>query len=133
MSPRFSKAILFFLILFTPLAFGTVEPWSYAVMEILTAAAFLSFTFSLVRKKEDLHAVPGMVPLLLFLAYILFQLVPLPPFMVEFLSPGAFSIQEKAFALTDTHSWMTLSVNHRAGLSEFFRYGKKEVSRITGC
>ncbi len=123
MSSRFSKAILFFLILFTPLAFGTVESWSYAVMEILTATAFLSFVICLVRKKEDLYAVPGMVPLLLFLAYILFQLVPLPPFVVEFLSPGAFLIQEKAYTLTDTHSWMTLSVNHKAGLSEFFRYG----------
>ncbi len=123
MSPRFSKSILFFLIIFTPLAFGTVEPWSYAVMEILTATAFFSFAISLIRKKEDLYVVPGMVPLLLFLAYILFQLVPLPPFVVEFLSPGAFLIQEKAFALTDTNSWMTLSVNHKAGLSEFFRYG----------
>ena len=104
MSSRFSKAILFFLIIFTPLAFGTVEPWSYAVMEILTAGAFLLFAISLVQKKEDLYAAPGMVPLLLFLAYILFQLVPLPPFVVEFLSPGAFLIQEKAFALTETHS-----------------------------
>ncbi len=123
MSPRLSKAILFFLIVFTPLAFGTMEPWSYAVMEVLTATAFFSFAISIVQKKEDLYAVPGMVPLLLFLAYILFQLVPLPPFVVEFLSPGAFLIHEKAFALTETHAWMTLSVNHRAGLSEFFRYG----------
>ncbi len=123
MSLRFSKIVVFFLIIFTPLAFGTVEPWSYAVMEILTALGFLFFLITVIQKKEDLHAVPGIVPLFVFLAYILFQLVPLPPFIIEFLSPTAFSIQERAFALTDTQSWMTLSLNHKAGLSEFFRYG----------
>ena len=121
MASRFSKSVLFLLIIFTPLAFGTVEPWSYAVMEILTATALLFFLISLIKKKEDLYDVPGIVPLLVFLAYILFQLLPLPPFIVEFLSPTAFSIQKNAFALTDTHSWMTLSLNHKAGLSEFFR------------
>jgi O-antigen ligase/tetratricopeptide (TPR) repeat protein len=122
MSSRFSKAILFFLVIFTPLAFGTVEPWSYAVMEILTAAGFLLFVISLVRERDTLHAVPGMVPLLLFLAFSVFQIIPLPPFVVEFLSPNAFVIQEKIAALTNTHSWMTLSVNQQAGLFEFFRY-----------
>jgi len=123
MFQRLPKRVLFFLIIFTPLAFGTVEPWSYAIMEILTALALFSFIISLIQKKTDIHEVPGIVPLLVFLAYILFQLLPLPPFMVEFLSPTAFSIQKNAFALTDTHSWMTLSLNHKAGLSEFFRYG----------
>jgi O-antigen ligase/tetratricopeptide (TPR) repeat protein len=83
----------------------------------------LFFVISLIQKKEDLYAVPGIVPLFIFLSYILFQLVPLPPFIIEFLSPAAFSIQEKVFALTDNHSLMTLSVNHKATLSEFFRYG----------
>lgn len=123
MGSRLSKILVFFLIIFAPLAFGTTEPWSYAVMEILTALAFFCFLVSLVQRKEDLYGVPGLVPLVLFLAYILFQMVPLPPALVEFLSPKAFSIQEQAFALTETQSWMTLSVNHKAGLSEFFRYG----------
>ncbi|MDA3788146.1 MAG: lipid A core--O-antigen ligase, partial [Desulfobacula sp.] len=92
-------------------------------MEILTALGLLFFVISLIQKKEDLYAVPGIVPLFVFLSYILFQLLPLPPFIIEFLSPAAFSIQEKVFALTDNHSWMTLSVNHKATLSEFFRYG----------
>ncbi len=124
MALKLSKSILFFLIIFTPLAFGTTEPWSYGVMEILTAVALIGFLISLVNQREELYGVPGMVPLLAFLSYMLFQLAPLPPFVVEFLSPAAFLIQEKAFALTDTAgSWMTLSINHKASLSEFFRYG----------
>ncbi len=123
MGSRASKILVFFLIIFTPLAFGTTEPWSYAVMEILTAVAFFCLAFSLFQKKEELYSVPGLVPLVLFLAYILFQILPLPPALVEFLSPTAFSIQADAFALTDTQSWMTLSVNPKASLSEFFRYG----------
>ncbi len=123
MFSRLSKGLIFFLIIFSPLAFGTVEPWSYAIMEVLTALGLLFFVICLVQKKEDLYSVPGIVPLFVFLSYILFQLIPLPPFIIEFISPAAFSIQEKVFTLTDNHSWMTLSVNHKATLSEFFRYG----------
>ncbi|MCA1793300.1 MAG: hypothetical protein LC660_05395, partial [Desulfobacteraceae bacterium] len=74
-----SKRLFFFLLVFTPLAFGTTEPWSYAIMEILTAVALLAFFISSIKHNGPLYQVPGMVPLLVFLGYILFQLMPLPP------------------------------------------------------
>ena len=46
MVSKLPKIILFFLIVFAPLAFGTVEPWSYAVMEILTALGLFFFLVS---------------------------------------------------------------------------------------
>ncbi|MCP3872197.1 MAG: O-antigen ligase family protein, partial [Desulfobacteraceae bacterium] len=54
--------------------------------------------------------------------YILFQLIPLPPFIVEWLSPNAFQIHHTTSELTNTSSWMTITVNQKATLSEFFRY-----------
>lgn len=123
MLSRFSTTVLFFLLFFTPLAFGTVEPWSYAVMEILTAAGISAGCLSLLKNKEELYETPGIFALVLFLMYILFQIMPLPPFIVNLLSPHSHAIQERASVLTGQVSWMTLSLNPRATLFEFFRLG----------
>ncbi|MCP4020825.1 MAG: O-antigen ligase family protein, partial [Desulfobacteraceae bacterium] len=121
MSQVISKFIFIFLIIFTPLAFGTVEPWSYAIMEILTAFALLLFFLSVIRKDDELYKVPGIIPLILLLSYVLFQLIPLPPEVVKFLSPTAYDIQLNTNIFTNVQT-MTLSLNSKATLSEFFRY-----------
>ncbi len=118
----FSKFLFIFLILFTPLAFGTVEPWSYAIMEILTAFALFIFLVAVVKKNEKLYAVPGIIPLLILLGYVLFQLVPLPSDTVKLLSPAAFEVYQGSNLFSNTSKYMTLSLNHQATLSEFFRY-----------
>jgi len=122
MSLKLSKSLFFFLFIFTPLAFGTTEPWSYAIMETITAFALLFFFISILKNKEGFYSVPGATPFLLFLFYILFQLIPLPPFIVEFLSPDAFKIHQATHLITGTESWMSLTLNPKATLSEFFRY-----------
>ncbi len=122
MSLKLSRLLFFFVLIFSPLAFGTTEPWSYAIMEISAGLACLLFFFSLIKHQQDLHQVPGLLPLALFLLYLLFGLVPLPPFIVELISPNAFKIHQITHSLTDHPSWMTLSLNPKATLSEFFRY-----------
>jgi len=117
-----SKILFFFLFIFTPLAFGTTESWSYAIMETATGTACLLFFISILNHKQNFYKVPGLIPLVIFLFYILFQLVPLPPPVVKFLSPGAFLIHQTTNMLADTSSWMTISINQKATLSEFFRY-----------
>ena len=122
MSLRLSKSVFFFLFIFAPLAFGTTEPWSYAIMEILSALACCFFFIHLFKNKDPLYAVPGITPLLLFLFYILFQLIPLPPAIVKFLSPEIFDIHQTTRLITDTDLWLPLTVHPKATLSEFFRY-----------
>jgi O-antigen ligase/tetratricopeptide (TPR) repeat protein len=122
MSLKISKGLFFFLFTFAPLAFGTTEPWSYAIMETAAGLACLFFFISILKNKNDLYQVPGIIPLLLFLFYILFQIIPLPPFIVEYLSPEAFKIHQTTNLLADTNSWMRISVHQKATLSEFFRY-----------
>ena len=66
------------LLIFTPLAFGTVETWSIALMEAATFFALFLLLFDKIRQKEtSLYEIPGIIPLLCFLVYILFQLIPL--------------------------------------------------------
>ncbi len=122
MSLKLSKNLFFFTLVFSPIAFGTTEPWSYAIMETATVLACLFFFFSILKHKSDLYQVPGLTPLVLFLCFILVQLIPLPPFIVQLLSPNAFKIHEATKQLSQIDSWMTISLNHKATLSEFFRY-----------
>jgi O-antigen ligase len=91
-------------------------------MEILTGLALLFFFISMLKNNATVLQVPGIVPLLIFLVYILFQLMPLPPAVVEFLSPNAFKIHQANHLITNTDSWMRLTVHPKATLSEFFRY-----------
>jgi O-antigen ligase len=92
------------LIVFTPLAFGTVEPWSIALMEwgIVT----LALVFLLSRAYPGGAAVPfpspparrpmGIlaVPIGLFLLLCGFQTVPLPMRWLGTLSPGSARLYE---------------------------------------
>lgn len=122
MALKASKSLFFFLVIFSPLAFGTTEPWSYAIMESGCAFAFFFFFVWAVRHKKEIYQVPGIIWLLLLLGYTLFQLVPLPPFIVEFLSPNTFKIHQAHQSITGAQDWMPLSVHPRSTLSEFFRY-----------
>lgn len=119
---KLSKFCFFFLFIFTPLAFGTTEPWSYAIMEITAGLAAVFFFLHILKNNESVYQVPGLIPLLLFLLFILLQIVPLPPMVIKWLSPHAFDIHQTIWSLTDTEYGMTLSINPKATVLQFFRY-----------
>lgn len=122
MSFKLSKFLFFFLFIFTPLAFGTTEAWSYAVMEILTCFALLFFFIHTIRHQDEMYQVPGLLPLVLFLTYILVQTIPLPGFIVHLLSPHAYEIHQANQQITGTHYWIPLTLHPKVTLNEFFRY-----------
>ncbi|MCD4742962.1 MAG: O-antigen ligase family protein [Desulfobacteraceae bacterium] len=115
MTGALSKKLFFFVIIFSPLAFGTVEPWSYAVMEISVVAGFFLYFIHIYKTNVLLYKVPGIIPLCLFLLYILIQIIPLPPQVIKIISPASYEIQEAALQ-------MTISIHPRSTLLEFFRY-----------
>jgi len=98
------------LILFTPLAFGTVEPWAIALME--WGVATLTLVFYLGRlwpdqeiRRPDRGAWTGMeLPLGLFILFCALQTVPLPTWVLERLSPGSARMYQgpREAALTGT-------------------------------
>ncbi|MCK5312024.1 MAG: O-antigen ligase family protein [Desulfobacteraceae bacterium] len=110
-----SKKLFFFVIIFSPLAFGTVEPWSYAIMEISACSALFLYYIYIYKTNTQLYTVPGIIPLSLFLLYILIQVIPLPPQIVKLISPASYAIQ-------DATSKITISIHPRATFLEFFRY-----------
>jgi O-antigen ligase/Tfp pilus assembly protein PilF len=110
-----SQKLFFFIIIFSPLAFGTVETWSYAIMEISVCLACLLYYISIYQSNTKLYKIPGILPISLFLFYILIQILPLPPQLIKLISPASFAIQGDI-------SPMTISIHPRATLLEFFRY-----------
>ena len=115
--------LLLFVLIFSPLAFGTVEPWSHAISQ---CAALAGLAIALHRRTHDghlrLYAAPGTLPLLLFLAFLLLQVLPLPPALIDILSPSAHARWSAALDSAGPLPWLPLSLDPLATLREFFRF-----------
>ena len=115
--------ILFiFILIFAPLAFGTVEPWSLTIIEICSLLAFLLLLLGKLQSKETFfYEIPGSIPLLCLLALIGIQLVPLPGSIIRIISPETYNIYKDTIFLYEPMQWVSLSINKKATLMEFLR------------
>ncbi len=91
------------------------------------ARLFLSFSgmlfpLVLIQSGKKLYLPPGMLPLSLFCGWLIFQILPLPPFVLHLLSPGYSAHLDQGFWLLSPEIWRPLSLNPSATLHEFFRY-----------
>jgi len=114
--------LFLFLIMFSPLAFGAVEPWSLFIMEI---TALLALTIMLIRNiqnRKPLADIPGLIPLLALLSYMGFQLLPLPPGLIRILSPETYALYRDSAWATEPAYCVSLSISRKAGLEELFRF-----------
>ncbi|MHB8763277.1 MAG: O-antigen ligase family protein, partial [Deferrisomatales bacterium] len=114
-----ARRLLVFALVFAPLAFGAVEPWSRAVVELSCLAALWLFLWG--KRGEGapgLVRVPGLWPLLGLLSFAALQLVPLPLAVVEALSPAAARAYADALGAPE---WVRLSLHPRATASELLR------------
>jgi len=99
------------LIVFTPLAFGTVEPWSIALMEWGITTLFLFFLLSrlwpspgrmVTKSTGERRAILGLIlPIGLFLVLCMLQTMPLPMRWLRLVSPGSARMYESV----DFNTW----------------------------
>jgi uncharacterized membrane protein len=100
-SDRLIEAGTLALLIFTPLAYGTVEPWSEAIAELVILALGVVWLLAMLRQWELRIELPaGWIPAVLFLALIMMQSLPLPNWLVGVLSPGAAALNREALAFT---------------------------------
>jgi O-antigen ligase len=99
------------LIIFSPLAFGSVEVWAYSI--IILGAIFLTIVWlikiwlknRLTHKKSkqdefsfrfNLYKAPLNLPIILFIMLIVIQLIPFPKNIVHFISPNTQDIYSES-------------------------------------
>lgn len=109
----------FLLLVATPIAFGSVEPWAYTGMEIISAIMLIAFiVFRSSLKKTSLSVRRAIVPLRLLLLYLslgvfimggIVQVIPLPLSFIKGISPATY----KFWLLTGRRalsSWSSFSL-----------------------
>ncbi|HTZ18418.1 MAG TPA: O-antigen ligase family protein, partial [Dissulfurispiraceae bacterium] len=126
-----SKLIWIYLaiLIFSPVAFGSVEQWSLTIMEGLSLFALLLLLLT-IRKDEKnktapLYKVPGIIPLFCLWTYFIVQMVPLPAAVVNVLSPETYRTYAETIGVFGPVSWISLSLQKKATLVEFLR--------VSGC
>jgi O-antigen ligase len=118
-----SSALLLSLLCFAPLAFGSTETWSVAAAELLAALAVLLHFFLCAARKTDIQPVPGLLPLLLLLAWLLAQCLPLPPALVQAVSPQTAEVWQPVLGLLPPDTRIPLSLNPQTTFQEALRLG----------
>jgi O-antigen ligase len=124
------KGVLFLLI-FTPLAIGTVQPWSISIMEM---AAFIVFGAWLLKAgagsdwetsgvgSRELGVGSKALSILFagFVFLIILQILPMPPALLSALSPGTGGLYAQ-FSLPGDDRWRTLSIYPGATTIELYK------------
>lgn len=89
------EGLLYFLLIFAPLAFGSVQILPLSIIE---SVIFLSFAIWLVKRlvtAQPLIKPPFWKPALVFIVLVSLQLLPLPQALVSFLSGQKVSLLDK--------------------------------------
>jgi O-antigen ligase/Tfp pilus assembly protein PilF len=89
------------LAVFMPLAFGAVHPWAYKIGEASAFALLLLWPFGRAARDGQPEELRNQIrtfatPIVVFLSFVLLQLMPLPPAAIHFLSPSTYSLYRQA-------------------------------------
>jgi O-antigen ligase len=116
-----AKFLPIFLIIVTPLAFGTVHTLSIILFAFCCLVIFyLRFSNSLPELKTLLK-MPFVIAGLLFLLFVLLQFVPLSPALLRFLSPHTHKLYTDYSLIYGAGSWRSLSIYPWLGIFELVK------------
>jgi len=120
------RAVLLVLIVFTPLAFGTVHVWAYTFMEMMVLVMVTLALLKIIWDEKGVRWVKHPVNIILgiFGVYICVQMIPLSEELIKGISPGVFEIHQKYLAWlpggTAKHQF-TISLNVQKTKVELFK------------
>ena len=92
---RIITAGILFLVVFTPLAIGAVYPWSVSVVEItifILTIVWMARLALMTGPQKLARAAFLWVPAVCFIAFMLVQLLPMPPAWQRLVSPSTYSL-----------------------------------------
>ncbi len=120
-SPEIVVYLFLAILLFAPIAFGTVELWSMTVVEGATCILALVFFWFVWRGNLRASTIPGALPLFLVVLWMGIQLIPLPPGLIYHLSPGTYEAYKPVLEVSDSSRWIPLTVNVKLTVYESIR------------
>jgi len=113
---------LIFVLIFAPLAYGTTGPIAMLIVQAVVLLGLLSVSIEALRKRRKFYRPPGLLPLGLLAGFMALQAVPLPPGLLEVISPVTFQRYERTVWLLQAEVWMPLSVSVERTVSALFSY-----------
>lgn len=120
--PELADSLLIFLLIFTPLALGTVHRWSIIAFSLVAVLIFNLYLFKSDVKLGDLFKPAIAKWCIVFLAVALVQLIPLPGGILKSLSPATYALY-KDYLLTYTDStFRPLSIYPWVSIQELLKF-----------
>jgi len=122
-----------FLLVFTPIAFGSMELWAFSLMEFgILLIIILGAIQNLISQKSEFRnpclsgrqaqsAIP-LILLSLFLLFVLFQILPLPSGILKAISPKTYELRHQLLMTNDQLRMTPLSFVPFATRIEFFKW-----------
>lgn len=114
------------LVVFAPLPLGSNRAWAWAVLEVGAFSILALWLAGQWNRPISLspavkHAKAPLILLCVWLAYTLFQAIPLPVEFVKILSPASFELHSYASGSAPS-GLMSISVDRGATLAEFLKF-----------
>lgn len=115
-------ALLIALLIFLPLALGAVHAWSITLFAITAVILFNLCVFNHDFNLKKLFRFPFVTASLIFLFYLIFQLIPLPPGILKALSPNTYQFYvDYSLTYPWINNWRPLSIYSWLSISELIK------------
>ncbi|MGA1795429.1 MAG: O-antigen ligase family protein [bacterium] len=121
---------LILIILFSPLAFGSVHIWAYTLVELIVFCLLILWAARKVLSPHDMDDVGGTreltpvyISFIIFFSFVLLQIIPVPPQVIRFFSPRAFDLYSMAIPGYEKDAlWRGLSIYPHASTIALIKY-----------
>lgn len=114
--------LLIFLIIFSPLFYGSVGQLPLSTIELISLASFVLLLLK-IKTSGYKFIYPGKSSLvIIFLAIIFFQILPLPAFLVKIISPNTYLLKQQYTPGFDSAGFLQLSFYSFATIEGLVRF-----------
>lgn len=114
--------LLIFLLIFSPLFYGSVGQIPLSVIEITSLCCFLLLVFSAKFSNRKLIYPGKTIFVIIFLLFIIFQIVNLPGFLLRIISPHTYMLKQQYSPHLTTFNFSQLSFCPFASIEGLIRF-----------
>src|SRR3989339_753500 len=119
---RIIISLIALLLIFTPLAYGTVQPWSILIFRLTVFSSAILYLLSILITKKIVFLRSFIYfPVIILILLAMVQIVPLPAIILKTIFPGNYAIYNE-LNLVDKSNLYYLSINTFFTRTELLQY-----------